>query len=146
MDETPDYKPIPEDEGINTGKPKKLAGRPRAKIDAVQVGKLAEMGCTTEEIGEWFNVDGSTIRRNFGHVVRQAKAKTKVKLRNAQLETALKGDKTMLVWLGKQLLSQSDDGQRGGDDVRILPWTDDDEVKTEQTETEVDITSDEQET
>jgi len=121
---TPNYKPLPEDEGIKTGEPKKLAGRPRAVVDAETVGKLAEMGCTTDEIGDWFNVDGSTIRRNFGHVCRQAKAKTKVKLRNAQLETALKGDKTMLVWLGKQLLKQSDNGQLGGDDVRILPWTD----------------------
>lgn len=127
MEDTPNYEPIPEDEGIYTGEPKKQAGRPRAKVDAKQVGKLAELGCTSDEIGEWFNVDGSVIRRNFGHVMRQAKAKTKAKLRNAQLETALKGDKTMLVWLGKQLLSQSDNGQRGGDDVRILPWTDDDD-------------------
>ncbi len=100
MDETPDYKPIPEDEGINTGKPKRLAGRPRAKIDAVQVGKLAEMGCTTEEIGEWFNVDGSTIRRNFGHVVRQAKAKTKVKKRGKDFMSASSSDKRKIAGRG----------------------------------------------
>jgi hypothetical protein len=87
--------------------------------------KLAEIGCSTDEMGDFFGVDGSTIRRKYTAVLKQVKAKTKARVRQAQLDSALNGDRTMLIWLGKQMLSQSDTGERNDDNNKPLPFLDD---------------------
>ena len=44
-------------------------------------------------------------------------------LRRKQWETAAKGNATMLIWLGKQWVNQSDDPQNP-EDAKPLPWDD----------------------
>jgi len=125
LDPTPVEQP---DEGtvLKTGKPKVAnCGRKRADIDLDQLVKLAEIGCSTDEMGDFFGVDGSTIRRKYTAVLKQVKAKTKARVRQAQLDSALNGDRTMLIWLGKQMLSQSDTGERNDDNNKPLPFLDD---------------------
>ena len=55
--------------------------------------------------------------------------RSKTSLRQAQLRVALEGNPTMLIWLGKNVLNQNDNGTTS-DDRRPLPWSDtmDDEV------------------
>jgi hypothetical protein len=49
----------------------------------------------------------------------------KQSLRRAQIKLALSGNAVMLIWLGKNLLGQSDN-PLNSDDRQPLPWTDGD--------------------
>ena len=71
------------------------------------------MGCTNKEIAAHFGVSERTIesRRkdpDFTAVMERGYAHGNISLRRKQMELALKGDKTMLIWLGKQRLEQKD--------------------------------------
>lgn len=87
-------------------------GRPTKEIDAEQVYKLAAIGCSYEEIANVFNVNRSTIIARFQDEVKAGHSDMKESIRRAQLKVALdhshKGQVTMLIWLGKQLLGQRD--------------------------------------
>jgi hypothetical protein len=48
----------------------------------------------------------------------------KMTLRRAQIKLALSGNATMLIWLGKQLLSQ-EENPVGSEDDKPLPWSND---------------------
>lgn len=90
---------------------KKTKGRPKAKVDAAEVRKLASYGCTLNEIADFFGVSTDTIRRRFREDVSKGKVDVKIRLRKAQLKAAIEDrNPTMLVWLGKNMLSQSDNG------------------------------------
>jgi len=122
----PEWVNLPsEDTNLATGEPKVTTqGRKRAQVDVQQLIKLAEIGCSTDEMGKFFGCDGSVIRRHYITLLDQVKVRTKAKLRQAQLDSALNGDKVMLIWLGKQMLNQSDNGERNQDDRQPLPWND----------------------
>jgi hypothetical protein len=81
-------------------------------IDLKQLEKLASMHCTDEEIAAWFGIRRETfVRRKKGEILETlevGRAKGRVSLRRAQFDAAIKGDRTMLIWLGKQLLGQRD--------------------------------------
>ncbi len=85
-------------------------GRPKAKIKAEDVYKLAKIGATLNEIADFHKVDVNTIRRRFKNEVTKGKADIRLSLRRAQFKAAIAGNPTMLIWLGKQLLNQSDNG------------------------------------
>jgi hypothetical protein len=87
---------------------KKKTGRPLAVVDEEQVYKLSQFGCTYEEIGSFFDVNGDTIRRRFAGTVAKGRDHLKRVIRKKQVELAMRGDRTMLIWLGKQLLGQSE--------------------------------------
>ncbi len=90
---------------------KRGPGRPKATIKASDVEKLSSYGCTLNEIADFHNVDVNTIRRRFKLNIVQGKAGVKIRLRKAQLKKAIEGqDSTMLIWLGKQMLNQTDNG------------------------------------
>ena len=76
-------------------------------IDTEEVQKLAGYGCTNIEIADFFGCSENTIRR-YGEFLTKGRANLKKRLRKAQLDTALSGNATMLVWLGKQMLNQTD--------------------------------------
>lgn len=73
-----------------------------------EVYKLAQIGCTIEEISDWFGVPANTIKYNFSDQIAKGRSETKQALRRAQIKLALQGNATMLVWLGKNMLGQSD--------------------------------------
>lgn len=82
--------------------------RPKVEINPSQVTLLAQWHCTTEEIGHFFGVSKDTIERRFRRELQTGKAASKVTLRQKQYDLAKSGDKTMLIWLGKQWLGQND--------------------------------------
>ncbi len=102
----------------------KKTGRPKLKIDKDLVEKLALIHCTPQEIGYIVGAHPDTIRKRFSAELAKGRAEGKRKLRRKQFEVALQGNPTMLVWLGKNLLGQSD-SPLGDDDTKALPWTDD---------------------
>ena len=88
-----------------------------------EVYRLAEIGCTDREIAEWFIIKEDTLRYNFAEYLTKGRAGMKRRLRAVQLSTALGGNATLLIWLGKQYLGQTD-SPINSDENQPLPWTD----------------------
>lgn len=98
-------------------------GLRRKIVTPRDVYQLAEIGCTDREIARWFDIDENTLRYNFSDILEKGRDSIKHSLRRAQLKLALSGNAVMLIWLGKNLLGQSDTPQET-DSVRPLPWQD----------------------
>lgn len=100
-----------------------MAGRPAKEFteeEQEMIMKLSELFASETEIAYVMGINRSTLRKHL-HLMDTGKAKAKIKLRRAQMEKALEGNPTMLIWLGKQLLGQSDNP--GDEDSNIiLPW------------------------
>ncbi len=85
------------------------AAKPRKGEEQVElVEKLAAIGCTATEILAVTGIAKQTFYRNCQDALIRGREKLKVSLRRKQYELAINGDKTMLIWLGKQYLSQTD--------------------------------------
>lgn len=82
--------------------------RPLLDIDAVEVEKLAAMYCTMKEIAAFFDCSVDTLENRFSDVIAKGREKGKSKLRRLQWQSAEKGNIVMQIWLGKQILGQSD--------------------------------------
>ncbi len=101
----------------------RVVGRNKVVIPAEEVFKLAQIGCKNHEIADWFGVDENTLTYNFSVDLLKGRESLKQSLRRAQIKLALNGNATMLIWLGKNILGQSEsplDSQAN----TPLPWTD----------------------
>jgi hypothetical protein len=83
-------------------------GRPRKKIDPSQVQALAGINCSYEEMALVLNCDPSTLTRRFAQAIEKGRAEGKMSLKRKQYEMAMNGNVTMLIWLGKQYLGQTE--------------------------------------
>lgn len=101
---------------------KKKVGRPQKQIDMDLVRKLASIHCTLREIADIIGVDKQTITNRCADILAQGKAEGKASLRRRQFEVAESGNATMLIWLGKQYLGQTDKPEEEDDKNIILPW------------------------
>jgi hypothetical protein len=102
----------------------KIVGRDQVPVPAIDVFKLAAQGCRDTEIADWFGIDSNTLRYNFSVELIKGRETLKQSLRRKQIEVAMSGNPTMLIFLGKNLLGQSDSPQNT-DENTILPWSDD---------------------
>jgi len=105
---------------------KKKLGRPIIEIDWEVFENLCKLQCTLIEIASYFECSEDTIEKAckrqydklFTDVFKEKRGKGKIALRRKQYSIALDGDKTMLIWLGKQYLNQAEkqevSGPRGG--------------------------------
>jgi hypothetical protein len=85
-----------------------------ATIDLAELERLCAMQCTDEEIASWFGVNTRTIERRrknrvFAEVMDRGKAKGRISVRRMQMKLLEQGNATMGVWLGKQILNQTDE-------------------------------------
>jgi hypothetical protein len=116
-----------EPEPAEDGTPgKKKTGPAPILLDPKQVFQLAQLGATNVEIARFFNVSESFIRKRYSDVCDSGRCSIKIRLRQAQIREAMAGNVTMLIWLGKQMLNQSDQGERNSDENQPLPWSDND--------------------
>ena len=99
-------------------------GRRKRVVVPKDVYELAAIGCNDREIAQWFDIDENTLRYNFSDIMLKGREDLRHSLRRAQLKLALSGNATMLIWLGKQILAQSDNPYNT-DAIEPLPWTDD---------------------
>jgi hypothetical protein len=118
-------------------------GRPKVEIDWDKVGKMLEAGCFATGIAATLGIDESTLYRrcpednkvDFSTYSQQKKAKGDELLRQVQYQTAVgyrdpktqkkyEPDKTMLIWLGKQRLGQSDKQEIGNKDGEAFKTSD----------------------
>jgi len=102
----------------------KKAGRPKKKVDTDLLYKLAQIHCTMREMVDILGVSEDTLKRNYAGIIDKGKAEGKMRLRRKQIEVAMKGNAVMLIFLGKQMLGQSDTPMSDSD-AQILPWSDD---------------------
>lgn len=91
-----------------------LVARPRKDIDAEGVRKLAAMGCTQDEIGEFYGVDQSTISRSYASEFALGRGQCKKSLRRMQWTSARNGSVPMQIHLGNNTLGQSDKREVSG--------------------------------
>ena len=77
-------------------------------IDTEEIRKLAKYGMTNVEIADFFGCDESLIRKSYYEYLTKGRAEMKLRLRQLQFKSAEKLNAVMLIWLGKQMLGQSD--------------------------------------
>lgn len=95
---------------------KRRPGRPRITLPReaqALLETLASYHCSAEEIHAGLEAAGysiglRTLWRSFGTLIKRQRDAAKASLRRAQWQTALDGNVTMLIWLGKQELGQRD--------------------------------------
>ncbi len=107
-----------------------LVGRDKTVVPPNEVEHLASLGCTDKDIAEYFGVSESSLRYNLSVFLIKGRHQLKVSLRQKQLQVALEGNPTMLIWLGRNVLGQNET-PINNDDNKVLPFTDDelDEIK-----------------
>ena len=99
----------------------RVVGRNKTVIPEDQVAQLAEYHCTNKEMADFFDVPLQTFMDNFRDIIIKHRIITKQRLRKKQIEVALSGDKTMLIWMGKQILGQSEN-PISDESTQVLPW------------------------
>jgi len=97
-------------QGEGGGRPSELEN-----IDFEQVALMGKFKATYETMAEYFDVCVRTIERymadedgKFCRAYKKAFSDCKLRLSEAQMKSALEGNATMLIWMGKQHLNQSD--------------------------------------
>jgi len=101
-----------------------VVGRDKKVIPPQEVYKLAQIGCKNQEIADWFGLDENTLTYNFSVELLKGRESLKQSLRQAQIRLALSGNATMLIWLGKNILLQSEQ-PTDSEANQPLPWSDD---------------------
>lgn len=83
--------------------------RPRKNIDPKMVEQLAAIQCSYAEMAAVLSCNESTLTRRFAQAIKKGRETGKMSMKRAQYERAVnaKSD-TMLIWLGKQYLGQTD--------------------------------------
>lgn len=97
-------------------------GRPRKQIDPEQVLKLARLHCTCAEIGSVLGCAGDLIEKRFAEVVRKGRDQGCQRLRLLQWRAAEKGNVAILIWLGKQVLGQTEKVEQVGAVTVQVEW------------------------
>ena len=91
-----------------TPKDKTKVGRPKLNIDGDKISKWISYGATVREIADVENCSEDHIHTVFREKITKGKFERNIRLRKAQIELALSGNCSMLIWLGKQYLGQKD--------------------------------------
>lgn len=96
-------------------------GRPKIELDWDTVEKLASIQCTVAEIATVMSVSESYLNHNtrFMQIHKKGLDEGRMSLRRLQWGKAKEGNTTMLIWLGKQYLGQSDKQELTGADGAI---------------------------
>lgn len=105
-------------------KKKNKGGRPRKIINYRTLNSLCKIQCTGEECAAILGIDYDTLNntlkkeksKSFKEYFAEKGAYGKRSLRRKQWSVAMKGDRTMLIWLGKQHLGQAEKHELTGKD------------------------------
>ena len=77
-------------------------------INGEEVTKLASYGCTNKEIADFYGCSADLIEKSYSEFLTKGRAEMKMRLRQLQWKSATKGNVVMQIWLGKQILGQSE--------------------------------------
>lgn len=101
----------------STKRKPKVIGRPPTTLTPAQWGDVERMAkalCTAQEIADYIGIpkrtlyDGVEIKDKFLALMKKKAAETRLRVREQQLEAALKGNPVGSIWWGKQHLNQTD--------------------------------------
>ncbi len=105
-------------------------GRKKIEIDWLIVDEKLSNFCEGTEVAAFLGINYVTLERrvkekykvDFVEYKRQKRAKGEIVLRELQMKSAKEGNVTMLIWLGKQYLNQTDkaDYTSKGESLRPL--------------------------
>jgi len=112
------------------GKGDPEGGRPVKEINMLEIEKLVSLQATARECASWFNVSEDTIDlrlkdagyAGFTDFFKKHRGTGQISLRRKQFEVAMNGNPTMLVWLGKNWLDQTDKTEIKAEHS-IMPYT-----------------------
>ncbi|MBU0472904.1 MAG: hypothetical protein KKF62_01940 [Bacteroidetes bacterium] len=82
--------------------------RPKKTADKELIMELAGLNCSLEEISRIVKISERTLQRNYADEITKGKEYVKTSLKRAQYRSALNGSFVMQIWLGKNLLGQTD--------------------------------------
>ena len=85
-----------------------MARPKKYNIKQSEVKKLASYGCSNVEIADFFGCDESLIRKSYSEYLNKGRSDMKIKLRKLQWKSAEKGNVSMQIFLGKNILGQKD--------------------------------------
>ena len=77
----------------------RIVGRDKIVIPEDEFYQMACLFSTWKDFSEYYGVAETTLRNNFADLYTKARQTTKRKLRQKMLETALNGDRVMMIWL-----------------------------------------------
>lgn len=121
---------FPETAAVTEGTSNGTVGRPPLVLDKRMLAGYAALQATYEQIAAVFGVDPNTITENaeYRAIVEKERQAGLMSLLRAQWRTALNGNATMQIWLGKLYLKQNpldarplgNDGDDDGDAMPML--------------------------
>ena len=85
-----------------------MARPKKYNIDTKQLQKLASFGCTNIEMADFFGCSADLLEKNYSEFITKGRAEQKLRLRQLQWKSAEKGNVTMQIFLGKNMLGQQD--------------------------------------
>lgn len=97
------------DKKATKGRPRKILTDEAVKL----IESLSRIMCTEEEIATILGAELNTLKNAdngevFDSAIKRGRQNGKASLRRQQYQVAMKGNVTMLIWLGKQWLGQSE--------------------------------------
>lgn len=95
---------------------------PRKLIDRKRVIELASKGYALKEIAALEDVSYDTLKRRCADACEKGIQLCNGSLRQKQVERALAGSDTMLIWLGKQRLDQHDRQELSGPNGQAIQF------------------------
>ena len=99
-----------------------MARPKKYKIDTVQLQKLATLGCTNKEMGDFFGCSADLLEKSYSEFLTKGRAEQKMRLRQLQWRACENGNVSMLIFLGKNMLGQQDRLEESASE-EPLPWT-----------------------
>jgi len=99
-----------------------MARPKKYQIDTIQLQKLATLGCTNKEMGDFFGCSADLLEKSYSEFLIKGRAEQKMRLRQLQWKACESGNVTMLIFLGKNMLGQQDRIEETQLD-EPLPWT-----------------------
>jgi len=98
------------------------------EIDYKKLDAMCAIHCTGEECAAILNIDYDTLNaglkrdgnKGFSEYFKLKGAGGKMSLRRKQYDQAMSGNSTMLIWLGKQWLNQSDKNEELNKETGII--------------------------
>ena len=98
-----------------------MARPKKYNLDPKQIQNLARCGCTNVEIASFFGGSSDLLEKSYSEFLTKGRAEQKLRLRQLQMKSAEKGNVTMQIWLGKQILNQAESPL--ADDNQPLAWS-----------------------
>ena len=99
-----------------------MARPKKYNIDTKQLQNLARLGCNNKEIGEFFGCSADLIEKSYSEFLTKGRSEQKMRLRQLQWNSAERGNITMQIFLGKNILGQTDKVETTNLE-QPLPWT-----------------------